>query len=83
MADSDTTVRAWLADLRPVLDACAAERDAARGAPEVVDVGPARVDLARSGPTTTAFIVDTGALRLGDQLMTRLAVGPATAGSNR
>src|SRR4051794_26768947 len=42
--------------------------------PATVDVGPARIDPLRSGPATTAFIVDTGGRRLGNGHLTARAI---------
>ena len=55
-----------------VLAATRAERAARAPGVTTVDVGPARVDEERCDGATSAFVVDTGDLRLGDRLLTSL-----------
>ena len=83
VADSNTTIQTWRAALTAVVEACQAERDASERAPEAIDVGPATLDPTRSGPTTSAFTVDTGNLRLGQRLLTRLVVSSPVEGATQ
>ncbi|MPY94741.1 MAG: hypothetical protein GEV08_17265, partial [Acidimicrobiia bacterium] len=60
-----------------VVDATAAELAATTQGARLVELGPVRLDGARCGAFTTAVIVDTGSLRLGDRLITGLFLAEA------
>ena len=71
-----------LRDLDELRSALLAE-GAARADDAVVDLGLARVDPARSGPATGAFVVDTGGRRLGDEPVRPLHLSAAAEGAPR
>lgn len=63
-----------------VVAAARAAREARAPGVTTVDVGPARIDEERCDAATTAFVVDTGDLRLGDRVLTSLYLGAAPDG---
>lgn len=58
--------------LDEVVQAAAAELAATKQGARLIELGPVVLDRARSGAFTTAVVADTGALRIGDRLITGL-----------
>ena len=57
-----------------MIRATAAECDAVPQLPEAVDLGPAQLDPTKGSPTTSAFVAETGDIRLGQAMLTRLQI---------
>lgn len=57
-----------------VVEAAAAELAATTQGARVIEIGPLRLDAARSSAFTTAVVADTSVLRLGERLLTGLFV---------